>query len=462
MRTFFFVFLLCALSCSSSAFETGETNTPNLPDAQPLPAPDVFAQGWPGAVPCTTPYIACDFSVPCDTGSGQARILLREGGEVSAQGVWCDENRRLMLYPDQLPIGGAELKLSGYRSADGRAISDLEAGFHVARSEEANDRTAPAVLAQLPRDQDFSVSPSLHRITIRFTKAIDLAAVEYSFTDGSREIPVSLNQSVRFSDLFVLTLQENLKAENCYILILTRIQDEYANMLPIHVLLFATGAADSAQDSRVGLVEHLVISEICHGGYKGGSAADEFIELYNPGFECIDLAQGGYRLYRATAGGKAELLCDFSKDAHFAASTPSSSFLIPPHGFFLISTENAGQEMRSLADALILKSRATLTANNSVWLTKNGTPEQAEKTLDLIGYGAASQYEGTTAAPDPGSGKSLERKARIDSTAESMLAGEKDARKGNALDRDQNGSDVYIRALPEPQGRRSSYEDWTF
>jgi hypothetical protein len=366
-----------------------------------------------------------------------------------------------MLYPDRLPTGSIELKLSGYRSADGKGISNLETDFYVIRLEEENDRTAPAIVSQTPREQDFAVSPSLQRIAIRFNKAINLETVEYSLSDGSRNVPVTLDRSVRFNDLFVLTLQDSLKGNTCYIVTLMGIQDTYGNMLPVHILIFATGDEETSQDSRSGLVEHMVISEICHGGYKGGSATDEFIELYNPGFECIDLAQGNYRIYKATANGKAELLCDFSKDAHFTANTPTSTFLIPPHGYFLISTENAGQELRTLADALIIKSRTTITANNSIWLTKNGTPEQADRIIDLIGYGSASQYEGAMAAPDPGSGKSLERKARIDSTAESMAPGGKDARKGNALDRDQNNNDVYVRAQPEPQGRRSPYEDWT-
>jgi hypothetical protein len=365
-----------------------------------------------------------------------------------------------MLYPERLPAGTTELRLSGYRSRDGKPVRDLETEFNVIYGEDENDRKAPAVISQTPREQDFAVSPSLHRIAIRFTKAIDLEAVEYALSDGSRDVPVTLDRSARFNDLFVLTLQSNLKGESCYIVTLMRIQDKYGNMLPIHILLFATAAEDT-QNSLTGLVEHLVISEICHGGYKGGSAADEFLELYNPGFESIDLALGNYRIYKATANGKAELLCDFSKDAHFAGTTPSSTFIIPPHGFFLISTESAGQELRNIADALVIKTRATLTANNSIWLTKNGTPEQTNSIIDLIGYGSASSYEGAMAAPDPGSGKSLERKARIESTAESMAPGGKDARRGNALDRDQNSNDLYVRVQPEPQGRRSAYEDWT-
>jgi len=454
MKHSFLLFCICILACSSSSFE----DNPLAKREPAFPAPEISAEGWPDAVPNTAPYIACDFSAPCDPRSGEFLLSWADGSAPSVQALWCDDNRRLMLSLDHLPPGAAQLSLSGYRSADGKDFADTTGDFYVLSSGSENEYTRPSVVSQIPRDQDFAVSPSLQRVAIRFDRAVDLEALEYELSDGGHTVPATLDRSARYSDLFALTLDERLAAENCYILMLTGIHDAWGNTLSAHILLFAT-AAEETQSAYTDAANHIVLSEICAGGYKGGSAADEFIELYNPGLECINLAQGNYRLYRASASGKAELLCDFSKEAHFALSPPL--FLIPPQGFFLIANEGAGQELRAQADALIAKSRATLTANNSLWLTKNGTPEQAERIADLIGYGTAAEYEGRAAAPDPASGKSLERKARTDSTAASMAVDGRDRFRGNALDRDQNADDFCVRAQPEPQGSRSPYEDWS-
>ncbi|MDR2733235.1 MAG: hypothetical protein LBC99_01175 [Spirochaetota bacterium] len=451
----FVLIFLCFASCGSFSLESG------LPASEAaLSAPEISADGWPDTVPESVAYIACDFSLPCDPKSGAFVISGESGSAPTVEPLWCDGNRRLMLCPESLAPGKMKLKLSGYRTPDGKSFSGVEREFIIgaASPQVLPDRTPPVVLSQIPRDQDFEVPPSLARIAIRFNKSVDLDSIEYSLSDGRNEIPVTLDRGVRFTDLFVLTIREGLKPDNCYIVTLMGTRDTFGNLLPIHILLFAT-TAGTEPDAQTGLVHHLVISEICHGGYKGGTANDEFIELYNPGLECVDLAQG-FRLYRASASGKAELLCDFSKEAHFASATPPANFLIPPQGFFLISNESAMAGLRATADALIVKSRATLTANNSIWLTRNSTPEQSEGVIDLVGYGLAAAYEGIKAAPDPGSGKSLERKARADSTTESMSPDGRDALRGNALDRDRNADDLCIRLQPEPQGRRSAYEDW--
>ena len=273
--------ILCLLSCffvsfgacSSTPFE-GE---PNDPQEQILPPPEFFAEGWPHEVATTASYIACDFSSPCATQFGSVSLVQDGGGIVAFQKVWSDSNRRLMLYPQTLPPGKYILTVGGFRTSDGRHFKNAELEFCVIQKEDAEDKRAPAVVSQVPRDQDFAVSPSLHRIAIRFNKAIDLAAVEFSVSDGDHEVNATLDMSVAFSDLFVLNLKENLKGESFYILTLMNIRDSHGNTLPIHILLFAT-AADTAQDIRTGLVEHLVISEVCYGGYKGGSATDEFID----------------------------------------------------------------------------------------------------------------------------------------------------------------------------------------
>jgi len=450
----FFLIFFCVLSCSNFSPDSGDETPPSN-----LAAPEISAEGWPDAVPDTVAYIACDFDQPCDPQFGAFGISAESGEAPIIAPLWCDGNRRLMLCPANIATGKAKLRLSGYRTPDGRLFPSLEREFTILPSSQVQvDRTPPAVLSQIPRDQDFEVLPSLARIAIRFNEPVDLDSIEYSLSDGKNEIPVTLDHSVRFTDLFVLTIREGLKPNSCYIVTLMGTRDIAGNLLPIHILLFAT-TANTEQDPQTGLVSHVVISELCYGGYRGGTAYDEFIELYNPGLEAVDLAQG-FRIYRASASGKAELLCDFSKEAHFSSATPPANFLIPPQGFFLISNENAAAGLRALADAVIVKSRATLTANNSIWLTRNSTPEQSEGVIDLVGYGLASAYEGTKAAPDPGSGKSLERKARADSTAESMSPDGRDALRGNALDRDRNADDLYLRPQPEPQGRRSPFEDW--
>ncbi len=443
---------LLTLPCCSNS--DGMTDEQRTAEADP---PAIVASGFPTAVPQSVPYLACDFPLACMTNRGEAAIT--QGTNIPCTRLWANAGQRLYLKTGTLPPGKYTLRVRGFYSEDGQPVRESITNFSVVASGSVQDTRAPAVISQSPKDQDFSVSPALSRIVLRFDEPVDLQTLGYSLSDGGRDLACTLETSVRLTDLVVCTILERLAPGTSYIFSLFGISDTAGNSLPVHFLLFATGSADGEEGHlAAGLVEHVVISEICPGGFAAGGASDEFIELYNPGLSPLDLAASGYRLYKASATGSPELLCDFANGTHFARLLAPAR--IPAQGFYLVVNQAAETALSSQADALVLKTRMSLAANNTVWLTRNGVPSEAF-TVDCVGMGQATRHEGPLAAPQPANGMSLERKARQDSDAAAMGSGGRDELRGNALDRDTNAADCIIRMLPQPQSSRAGYEDWS-
>ncbi|MEK7211892.1 MAG: lamin tail domain-containing protein, partial [Patescibacteria group bacterium] len=181
---------------------------------------------------------------------------------------------------------------------------------------------------------------------------------------------------------------------------------------------------------------HLVISEVQIGG---ATAGDEFVELYNPTASSVDIT--GWKLSRITAsGGTSENLL-----------RPFPSATISARGFYLIThpTDYTG----AVTPDAIYSTTKSLAPNNTVALyDANGAA------VDALGFGEAAMFEG---APAPGlssNGNSLERKANLLSTVESMLPGGEDELAGNGEDTDNNAADFILRASSDPQNSESASE----
>ncbi|HOG63910.1 MAG TPA: Ig-like domain-containing protein [Spirochaetota bacterium] len=442
---------LAFLDCGSD-----DAESPEIPLLR-LDPPGIHASGYPDEVPHDLPYLACDFSVPCATNSGYCVLL--GPTNIPCTRTWSVSGERLYLTVGLLPPGRYTLSLGGFLSTHAQEFKEYTGSFSVRIRQPGNDTTPPVLVSQTPADQDFSVQPSLARIVLRFDEPVDTTALEYSLSDGVKNLRCTIDTSMRMTDLVICTLDEPLTPETCYVFSLYSIADPAGNARPVHVLLFATASSGGTQGHLAeGLVEHPVLSEVCVAGYSAGGASDEFIELYNPGMTPLDLAAGGYRVYKASATGSPELICDFANANHF--SRLASPTRIPAQGFFLIANQASGTALAEIADGLVLKSRMSLAANNTVWLTRGGVPSESTS-IDCIGMGQATRYEGPLPAAQPASGASLERKARQDSDPASMGSGGRDEMRGHALDRNRNSDDWVLRSLPQPQGTDSGYEDWT-
>ena len=174
---------------------------------------------------------------------------------------------------------------------------------------------------------------------------------------------------------------------------------------------------------------HVVISEIKTSGGTG-KTTDEFIELYNPTGAPVNLH--GWVMVKKTASGSDYVLVDTFGDK-----------TIPANGYFLIAhpTGYGG----SVTPDVVYSTANSISDNNTLVL-KN----QMQETVDQIGYGTATVVEGK-AASNPASSKSLERKAKPDSTTEYMIDGGRDYFAGNGEDNNNNKNDFIIRETPEPQ-----------
>ncbi|MFA5052001.1 MAG: lamin tail domain-containing protein [Patescibacteria group bacterium] len=188
--------------------------------------------------------------------------------------------------------------------------------------------------------------------------------------------------------------------------------------------------------AKAATADHVVISEIQTSGGTG-KTTDEFIELYNPTGTAVSL--NGWSLVKKTATGN-----DYVLIADFGGKS------IPANGFFLAAhpTGYAGV----VAPDAVYSTTNSISDNNTVLLL-----DSSQNSIDEVGWGTATVSEGTAAA-NPAATKSLERKAKSDSTADYMIDGGRDYFAGNGEDSGNNQNDFIIQATPEPQNSLSEPE----
>jgi len=209
---------------------------------------------------------------------------------------------------------------------------------------------------------------------------------------------------------------------------------------PMLMVAVAPATASAAIPVHVlGIAEHVVISEVQIEGY---TVNDEFVELYNPTAESINLT--GYRLSKINNNGVEKTL------------NASLSGVIPSNGYFLV-TPQVGYTGSTVADDVYSQTSVYLAANNAVKLYSDA----GTTLVDMVGYGTDLdiQFETAAFAENPAAGQSLERKASVDSTALTMAIGGIDHGKGNAWDADNNFSDFVLKTASEPQNSDSDIED---
>ena len=179
---------------------------------------------------------------------------------------------------------------------------------------------------------------------------------------------------------------------------------------------------------------HIVISEI---QISGDDVNDEFVELYNPTSDAVDLT--GWKLTRKSAGG--------------AQSNLVSSFsgAIPAFGYYLIAKNEYDGSVTP--DRFYSASTSAITTNNTIVLySDDGTT-----IVDKVGFGTnVADFETATYSANPTAGGSIERKALASSTDVTMAFGGVDEFKGNSDDTDDNGADFVSQPTSNPQNSSMS------
>ncbi|HPX64049.1 MAG TPA: lamin tail domain-containing protein, partial [bacterium] len=197
--------------------------------------------------------------------------------------------------------------------------------------------------------------------------------------------------------------------------------------------------ASSAADAQTKLVAvpsgpppKVVISQLATRGPAG--AGDEFVELYNPNDQAVDLS--AWRLQSKSASGATWI-------NRTGDGLPTGSS-IAAHGYFLLaSADYSGEIMPDYR-------------HGGGWgLSDDGGHlrliDSHEYLLDKLGYNQANDPEGQPASGDLAQEHSLQRKARAESTAASLAPGGAEAGLGNGWDSDNNQADFVDQSVVQPR-----------
>jgi len=213
-------------------------------------------------------------------------------------------------------------------------------------------------------------------------------------------------------------------------------KDEAGNISELSNLTDATANA---------LADSLLISEV---QVKGGSSAnDEFIEIYNPTSQSVDLSSWSiqYRGSGAVGFGKKNFVNGNS---------------IPAYGYFLIANSSYNGHM--IADMSHNSFRMS-DIGGTVFLINNYDSlinGDEDSIIDKLSYGSGLYLFPEMAEFNlpPGEEQSLERKNRSTSTAELLAVNGSEHWLGNNWDGNNNSSDFVLQTNPNPQNSLSLTE----
>jgi DNA/RNA endonuclease YhcR with UshA esterase domain len=183
----------------------------------------------------------------------------------------------------------------------------------------------------------------------------------------------------------------------------------------------------------------VVISQIYGaGGNSGATYNQDFIELYNPTNQPIDLS--GWSVQYASSGGTSWQV------------TSITSGSIPAYGYFLIA-QGGGSNGAELPAADATGGLTMAAASGKIVLVNNSTPASGSTPsdyVDFVGYGSANAYEGTGGTPAASATKSVQRRPYANT--------EPAPGKGNAWDSNDNKLD-FVAATPIPRNTASTPEE---
>lgn len=211
------------------------------------------------------------------------------------------------------------------------------------------------------------------------------------------------------------------------------------------------GSSATANIEVAALPPHVVISEVSARGGPSSTSPDEnqdeFVELYNPSSEPVDLS--GWKLQYKSAAGT-------TYGTSNTYSIPDGKS-IPAYGYFLLANGN-------YRGTVIPDATHSLNMSGSAGALRIGKPEVGASlddpnAVDTLGYGpTAVGFETKYGPAHPAPGGSIERKALATSTAATMATGGADAAKGNGYDSNDNSVDFLQRTARDPQNSSSPTE----
>ncbi|MBI4021799.1 MAG: lamin tail domain-containing protein, partial [Candidatus Andersenbacteria bacterium] len=184
--------------------------------------------------------------------------------------------------------------------------------------------------------------------------------------------------------------------------------------------------------------DHVVISEV---QIRGASTLNDFVELYNPTSEDVDVS--GWKLRKKSSTGTESSVVVLDAGSEVSA-----------HGFFLWANSLDGYAASLEADA---STTQTLAPDNSVALR-----DADDVFVDQVAWGSGAGVQFIERAPfaqNPGQHQSIERKARQGSTATSLGSGGSEETAGNGFDTDHNAFDFVLQGSVNQQNSGSAAEE---
>lgn len=182
----------------------------------------------------------------------------------------------------------------------------------------------------------------------------------------------------------------------------------------------------------------VVISEFSVVG-PGNAAADEFVELYNPGTTAVDVS--GWRVQYKSATG-----ATYSTSVTLPGNTS-----IGPRNYLLIGS--------AAYTGAVTKDISATTLNFAAAAGHVRLVDDVGAEVDRVAWGStANQPEGMPIASTHGPDGSFERKASAASTAATMSTGGAEATAGNGFDSQNNAADFVLRPARDPQSSSSPAE----
>ncbi|MEK7506826.1 MAG: lamin tail domain-containing protein [Patescibacteria group bacterium] len=193
-------------------------------------------------------------------------------------------------------------------------------------------------------------------------------------------------------------------------------------VLPPVLFVFITIALSPPGKAQI--AGHIIVSQIQISGGTGKTDND-FIELYNPASQPIDIS--GWKLRKRAQTG-----------TETSIRVLGEGKIIPAFGFFLWANSKDSFAQNLNADE---SSTATLAANNSIAFF-----DKESNLIDALAWGSGhvNPFSEGEAAPGPEGGGSLERKPGDG--------------QGNGWDTDNNAGDFILREISSPHNSQSPPE----
>ncbi|CAI8892628.1 putative extracellular nuclease [Brevibacillus sp. IT-7CA2] len=192
--------------------------------------------------------------------------------------------------------------------------------------------------------------------------------------------------------------------------------------------------------AKAAQADHVVISEVYGGGGNSGALyKNDFIELYNPTDTAVSV--GGWSVQYTSATGGTWQTTDLAGS-------------IPPHGFYLVQQAAGAGGTAELPPPDGVGSIGMSGTQGKVALVNHTTPlagtdvSSQSGVVDMVGFGAATTYEGSSPAPATTNPTSVQR---ISDASGIVPNG------GNGWDTNNNGND-FITGAPTPKNTQSPVE----